>query len=90
MEIAKYGHNADQMFGYMDKEGQYLYVPQFDWASSFREGLARVNKDDKWFFIDRQGIVIETNYDWVGDFWDGLAIVDKRGKRGYINNRVNW
>ena len=38
---------------------------QFDWAGSFSEGLARVEIDYKWGFIDITGkFVIEPKFDW--------------------------
>jgi len=44
-------------WGYIDHEGHSVLDPQFDIASSFSEGLARVriedNKTGKWGYISR-------------------------------------
>ena len=65
-------------YGFIDKSGKVVIEPQFDNVSAFSEGLAQVEKDDKWGFIDKNGkVVIEPQYDYVRDFSEGLAEVCK-------------
>lgn len=55
-------------------------------VGAFYEGLASVNKDGKWGFIDKNGTaVVSLIYDSVGDFYEGLAWVKKDGKYGFID-----
>jgi hypothetical protein len=55
-------------------------------ASNFKDGLAIVNKDGGWGFIDKSGKeVVSCIYENADDFSDGLAPVEKDGKWGYIN-----
>lgn len=49
---------------------------KFNRRSDFSEGLARVEIDGKWGFINEQGeLVIPCMYDEVGDFFEGFAKV---------------
>jgi hypothetical protein len=69
---------------------------QFDAAGEFSEGLAAVEKDDKWGYIDKTGKVVipltfaapngYIRYSGRGGFREGLAAVHFGGGRwGYIN-----
>jgi hypothetical protein len=63
-------------WGYIDKLGKTAIKPQFDWALSFREGLAAVQVGDFWGYIDRDGRVrIDPKFETVSSFSDGLAPV---------------
>ena len=42
----------------------------------FSDGFARVERKDKWNFIDRQGnILLNQWFNWVNNFYEGIAIV---------------
>jgi hypothetical protein len=72
--------------GYIDKTGKIIIKPQFDDASKFSEGLARVGINGLYGFIDESGkIVIKPQFGWVKSFSEGLAAVEFGGKRGFIN-----
>ena len=59
---------------------------EFVQTGFFREGLADVQKDGKWGFIDTGGkIVIPLEYVYVDHFCEGLASVAKNGKMGFID-----
>lgn len=59
---------------------------QFDNAGWFHEGLAWVEVDRKYGYIDKTGeIVIPAVYDEAVDFSEGLAPVKQNGKWGFIN-----
>lgn len=63
-------------FGYINQFGQTVIAPQYDFASDFFDGLARVKHDGKWSFLDTLGhIVMTLDYPLVYDFQDGFALV---------------
>lgn len=67
----------------------------YDRAKSFQEGLAGVQKNNRWGYIDKTGkviIPISLHYEHVGQFSEGLAPVyayvstnDDNMKFGYID-----
>ena len=76
--------------------GEYLVNPLFNFAGQkvhpFFNGVAAVEKDDKWIFIDRDGEVIsETQlstkeYDATPPmYFNGLTAFWKNGKAGYVD-----
>lgn len=74
-------------YNYIDKNGRQLIQSNiYSFANDFSKGLAAVERDGHWGFIDRTGReVIECKYDYVGDFKEGLAPVRKGEKIGYID-----
>jgi len=67
------------------------FLLKYDFVWDFSEGLARVEKDRYWGFINKEGEeVIPLKYDGVGNFREGLAglaKVLKDGKYGFINKK---
>jgi hypothetical protein len=60
---------------------------------NFSEGLALINIDNKWGYIDKAGkIVINPQFDWAWNFFDGLAMVGIGDKLGYLDKtgRYVW
>ncbi|EIQ8871589.1 WG repeat-containing protein, partial [Campylobacter coli] len=50
-----------------DKNGKIVIEPKFDGVGNFSEGLARVELNGKYGFIDKSGkIVIEPKFDDIG------------------------
>jgi hypothetical protein len=90
--IRKYGK-----YGFADRNGKVIIVPQFGWASQFSEGLACVNFGDgssatlpgfngKWGYINKAGeLAIKARFDDAWDFSEGLARVRTEKKWGYID-----
>ena len=88
-------HNCEELqvvkknnkYGFIDKSGHLAIPPVYDFAKSFREGVAAVIKNDKYGFIDKSGkVVISFTYDGCDGFFDnGLAKVRINDKWGYIN-----
>jgi hypothetical protein len=66
-----------------------MVVPAvYDEIGPFSEGLAPVEVNGKWGFIDTKGnMVIPAVYDSAGSFSEGLAQVKVNGKWGYIDKR---
>jgi len=83
---------------YVDKTGKVVLRTEYDLVLNFREGLAAVQKNSKWGFINRAGEeVVKPQYDEVRDddgyglqkgtsgFNEGLAAVSLNGKWGFID-----
>ena len=65
-------------------------MPFYDNAGKFSEGLAYIEKNFKYGFINKDNqIVIEPKYDYTLSFKKGLALVWERGKAKYINKQGN-
>lgn len=65
-------------YGYVNPEGKYVINPQFDDATMFREGIARVKKDGKYGYIGQDGnyICLPIYHD-ATVFQEGIAWVTK-------------
>ena len=46
---------VDKQWGYITATGDFFITPRFEDADLFFEGLAAVEKNGKWGFIDREG-----------------------------------
>jgi Copper amine oxidase N-terminal domain./KWG Leptospira. len=67
-----YCFEENEKYGYINKNGQVVIKPQYDFASNFSEGLACVEKDGILSYIDCNGNVqFNVKCDGVGDFCQG-------------------
>lgn len=87
-------------WGYIDKNGAEVFVPQFEFAEEFkpihkwvgesceRYYAALVMKDGKYGFIDDKGnYIFEPKFDDARSFWSpGYAPVMGYGKWGFLNH----
>lgn len=79
--------NSGRKYGFVDENDKVVIPPQYDDASEFSEGLARVCKDGKWGFIDTKGeVVIPLEFDGAEDFSEGLAAACKGDVWGFIDS----
>lgn len=85
--VARAGKLAENKFGYVDKEGNWiLNVEQQDQVGDFCDGLAYKVENGKYGYINKQGeFVIPPRYDFAGNFSEGLASVSKDGKFGFVD-----
>ena len=63
-------------------------IQQYDELGVFSDGMAAVQKNGKWGYINTTGkevIPCQYTYDTVGAFSGEMAAVQKNGKWGYIN-----
>ena len=68
------------------KTGEVVILFKYDNALNFSEGLAAVELNGKWGFINKSGKeVIPLKYDSIGSFSEGFAAVKLSDKWGYIN-----
>lgn len=64
----------DGSWGYIDRSGDYVIQPRFEWAEPFSEGLAAVKYKGCYGFIDRSGaFVIDPQFLVARYFSIGLA-----------------
>lgn len=93
-----------QGFLFIDSNGNPVSEDRFDYADSFRKGLAPVNKNGELYFVDHQMNRVErpkdetqhanTNtfggrFDAVGEFSDGLAEARIRGIFYFVDKDGN-
>ena len=77
------------------KTGDVVIPLKYDWVSNFREGLAAVEIEGKWGFIDKSGNeVVPLKYGYADEFSEGLACVSltnkyKKDKYGFIDKSGN-
>lgn len=73
--------------GYVNKYGEWVIKPEFgDLSRQFHEGLASVQIDGLFGFIDTNGnIVVEPQYSDAYSFSEGYAVIDRDGLWGYID-----
>lgn len=78
----------NDLFGYINKSGEYVIQPQFEKADSFSGKMAPAMKDKKWGFINTSGEwVIQPEYDRVKAFNSGYALVFQNDQWKYINTK---
>jgi hypothetical protein len=70
--------------GYIDTDGDLVFDPVFDEASTFSDGLALVKIENYYGYIDCSGkFVIEPVYEDASSFTEGVAVV-KRGRKRFV------
>jgi len=72
---------AEKLWGYAESEGNWHIEPQFSYAGDFVNGVAPVEMDGKWFFIDKNGtevLPVEGRLNVIdrGLAWTDRAIYD--------------
>lgn len=73
-------------FFLIDADGNKIPMGPFQNLWSFSDGLAAVQLNDKWGYLNKSGkMVLETKFDAVRDFSEGLAFVSDGEKRYYID-----
>ena len=77
-------------YGYISKDKLVIY-PQFDDALHFSEGLAPVEINKKWGFINTSGqLVIPCEFDIASSFCEGLASVRINQKGKFFTYNKKW
>ena len=66
--------------------GEIFAKPKYDDIFSFSEGMAIVEVDHKYGYIDKTGKeVVKPKYDEANPFNEGLALVGIKGKYGFVD-----
>lgn len=72
----------------INKNGDPIGKPVYEGAGEFSEGLAAVQQNDLWGFVDHMGAwVIRPTFIRADGFWHGLARVAWEDGRGYIDKK---
>lgn len=79
-----------ERFGFVNRRGNEITSRLWDSAGYFADGLAPVERDGLWGYIDTEGdIAIDPRYDYAWEFVDGYTVVRygdrETGQRLYIN-----
>jgi hypothetical protein len=88
----------DRRLGYMDRDGTLAIQPRFDQGGAFAEGLAAVQLEGRWMFINAKGVVtaeLPAGVTFAYPLADGLSLVtaDRDGqgrKMGYVDRNGRW
>ena len=102
VSVSAFAEREKLTFGYLDRQGNVVIEPQFDYAYPFKDGLARyfvgelqemgaqVPWHGSYGYINMSGeIVIPAVYDKAEDFRNGRAVVVRDGKYGVIDREGN-
>ena len=79
----------NDMYGFIDDDGNWVIEPQFDDADDFCGGFATVKIDDEWGYIKPDGsYLVKPKFSFVDDFSEGFARVriDDDDEMGYIKS----
>lgn len=75
-------------YSLLDAKGKKVKIEPFTYAEPFSEGLAVVEKNLKFGYINEEGtLVIDFQFYDAGDFIDGIAYASVDGKYGFINKK---
>jgi hypothetical protein len=86
LQAVAIGEGEKQLWGYIDRTGNWVIRPSYKEAGQFYDGLADVRVNDKKGYIDKQGnFVIKAQFDTTWEFIDGIAKVKVGGRIGYVN-----
>ncbi len=84
-------------WGLVNKEGEILAQPKYDYIGNYRDGRLWVNiggtwgysglRGGKWGLIDIEGnFIVEPIFDWIWYFWEGELLDANIGdKKGFVN-----
>jgi len=89
--IAMYRHPETYKYGFIDKNGDFIVEPIYEWAEPFKGNLAPVTKGDKYGYINKKGdLILPYKYVFADAFSDGLAAVYNGSTWGYIDETGHY
>lgn len=87
----------DRKLGYMDLDGNIAIEPRFDQGGEFSEGLAAVQLEGHWVFIDKSGATkaqLPPDVIFAEPLSDGLSLATSAAqpdrKFGYVDKDGKW
>lgn len=79
-------HSGELLYGLLARDGSWIKEPVWSDVRPFSEGLAAVEFDGKWGYVDAAGnAVIPCAYREAGDFYCGRAFVRPGSTFGYVD-----
>ena len=82
---------SSSLWGYIDREENWVIKDLFDDATRFSQGLAAVKYYEKWGYINKNGEwVIQPEFEKAKSFSEGFASVYRNGKWGFIDKSGRW
>lgn len=89
--LAMYRQPQSYKYGFIDKSGNFVIEPVYEWAGAFNGKLAPVTKGNKFGYINTLGtLVIPYKYVFAEVFSDGLAAVYNGISWGYIDETGSY
>jgi len=74
-------------YGFIDKQGFTFIAPLYSWASSFKNGLCRVQHNKFYGLINKKGDFInDPSYDMIDEVCRGIYLVVKNNLYGFIDS----
>lgn len=83
---------TNEKYGFVDKDGQWIIQPQFEYAESFSEGVAVVSVGcDRYGYIDTSGnwVIPPFESKSARSFSDGVAVVHRGSRTGLLDRKGN-
>ncbi len=81
--------DGNQVYGYIDPNGEFSIKPSFDIAGDFHEGIATVQMEDQYLAIDTTGTILYYSENPIKDFHNGAAVISRNSGEdmvyGYID-----
>lgn len=76
------GENGKLLYGFINKKGEYVVNPIYEYAGNFSDGMAAISGEGKEGYINTSGKIIinDTTFSREGSFYDGHAFVGIREK----------
>lgn len=79
-------------WGYVNRAGKVKIPAQYDWASAFKGGVARVrtgwNDKAKYGLINLKGqVLLQPQYEDLGELYEGMMAATQGGKVGFIDRQ---
>lgn len=78
-------------YGYINTSGIFVIEPIYQEVTQFRDGLAFVQRNNKWGVINREGYpIISCDYDYRGFFGDNyIEMTGAKGQKFYFDKEGN-
>ena len=79
-------------WGIIDATGNWLFEPKADYISEYKNGYARVGKNNQWGLINEKGvIIIPIEHNFIGNVHERkVTVMNKNDEWGIMNLSSNW
>jgi hypothetical protein len=86
--------NINGRYGYISMDNTWIIEPQYEMAWPFRQGYAKVKKNGKWIYINKQGeevVHVESTRSYLDtDHDQELSKKPFNGKWGFVQKDDEW